>query len=197
MRLGTWLLIATVLTIGTVVACQGVERGEVGSRERPIIWFLPPGTDVRIQHTASLIAKRIGELCSYYILVQAATDSCALIAAFVGAPGDVMGLVDADSYLEIASRTNVAENVVVVGVTRGFVATPIGVYALRNRNIASRKDLMEKVWVYPSTTSKEYKISKLVFDREKLTFAGSLEAGSAVECLKALLDGRGDFCTAW
>jgi phosphonate transport system substrate-binding protein len=186
-----WVLVGLV---GLVSLAQ-----ELGTRENPIIWVFPPSTQpALIEEIAKKIAADIGKMTGLFIVPKVMPDYAALIEAFKAAEGNVMGVPTTDQYARISVETNFETTPRLAAVRYGYPYYFSSVYAPREKGFETAQDLNGTVWIYNDEGSTSgFKLPKMLFDKEGITFKGVVKSGGHTNSMVALLEGQGDFCTGY
>jgi ABC-type phosphate/phosphonate transport system substrate-binding protein len=171
----------------------------LGTRENPIIWLFPPSTKAAvIQESANQIAAAVGAATGLYFETRVMPDYPSLNLAVATATGNVMAVPATDQYVRIAEMTNYTATPRLAAVRSGYTYYFTSVYALRSSGFTSLADLQGKVWIYNSEGSASgYVIPSMVFTAQNITFSNVVKSGGHPASLTALLEGQGDFCTAY
>lgn len=190
------LLVALVGLV--VLGATGLAQA-LGTRDNPIIWVFPPSTRPQvIEETAKKIAEDISKATGLYIVPRVMPDYAALVEAFKSAEGNVMGVPTTDQYARISVATNFETHARLAAVRRGYSYYFTSIYALREKGFTSIQDLSGKVWIYNDEGSTSgYVIPKKVFELNGVTVGGVVKSGGHTNSMIALLEGQGDFCTAY
>ncbi len=189
-----FLLVVLVGLVGLVGLAQ-----ELGTRENPIIWVFPPSTHpALIEDIAKKIAADIGRMTGLFIVPKVMPDYAALIEAFKAAEGNVMGVPTTDQYARISVATDFKTTPRLAAVRYGYPYYFSSVYAPREKGFKTAQDLNGAVWIYNDEGSTSgFKLPKMLFDKEGITFKGVVKSGGHTNSMIALLEGQGDFCTGY
>jgi len=189
-----FLVLALVLGLGVVGFAQ-----DLGTADNPIIWVFPPSTSPGVIETiAAEIAADISEATGLFIDVSVMSDYAALIAAFVGADGNLMGVPTTDQYAQISVETNFETTPRLAASRYGFNYYYSSIYAWRDSGISSIEDLAGKTWIYNDEGSTSgYVLPNLEFQLRGIEVGGVVKTGGHTASITALLDKQGDFCTSY
>lgn len=193
MRRMVVLALVAVLALGILGLAQAV-----GTRERPIIWLLPPSVlPATIEGIGKAIAEDLYEMTGLYIKAVVAADYAALIEAMIAASEDTMACPTTDQYAQI-TMDNPKVHCRLGSVRYGYEFYYCTIYAFREKGFKSVADLEGTTWIYndPGSTS-GYKLPKGLFDAEGITFADVVESGGHTNSVIALLEEQGDFATGY
>lgn len=195
-RVGKILVLALCLCLAT--SAIGFSQA-LGTRENPIIWLFPPSTKAAvIQASADQIIAAVGTATGLYFEARVMPDYPSLNLAVATATGNVMAVPATDQYVRIAEMTNYAASPRLAAVRNGYTYYFASVYALRSNGFTSLADLQGKVWIYNSEGSASgYVIPSMVFSAQGITFSNVVKSGGHTASMTSLLEGRGDFCTAY
>ena len=190
-------ILLTVLAGLFIFGALGLAQ-EIGTRDHPITWLLPPSTFPEdALKIATQIAKDLSALTGLYIKPVVTSDYAALIEALVTAKGDTMACPTTNQYVQITKR-NPKVHARLAAVRYGYSYYYTSVYYLRDSGIKSVDDLNGKTWIYPDPASTSgYVLPKLFFDKHGIKPGKTVEAGSHPNSVIALLRGQGDFATGY
>jgi phosphonate transport system substrate-binding protein len=195
------LVVALVALLGVGLSTSlggAAQQAQVGTKERPIIWLLPPSVlPATIEETGKAIAEDLYEMTGYYIKYVVAASYAALNEAMIAAREDTMACPTTEQYAQI-TMANPKVHARLAAVRRGYAYYFASIYAFREKGYDSIEDLNGTIWIYndPGSTS-GYVIPKKAFDKLGLTFAGTVESGGHTASVIALLEGQGDFATGY
>ncbi len=179
--------------VGTVSAAQ-----QVGTRDNPINWLFPPSTQpATVEEIAGKIAEDLSEMTGYFLKPIVAPDYAALIETMVAAEGDHMGVPTTDQYVQI-TKDNPGVHARLAAVRYGYPYYFSSLYALREKGFESVDDLQGKTWIYNDVGSTSgYRLPTMLFEKEGITFAGTVESGGHTNSIVALMEGQGDFASGY
>lgn len=195
------LVVALVALLGMGLSTSlggAAQQPQVGTKERPIIWLLPPSVlPATIEETGKAIAEDLYKMTGLYIKYVVAASYAALNEAMIAAREDTMACPTTEQYAQI-TMANPQVHARLAAVRRGYAYYFASIYAFREKGYDSIEDLNGTVWIYndPGSTS-GYVIPKKAFDKLGLTFAGTVESGGHTASVIALLEGQGDFATGY
>jgi phosphonate transport system substrate-binding protein len=192
------VVLVALLGAGLSTSLGGAQQAQVGTRDNPIIWLLPPSVlPATIEQTGRAIAQDLYELTGLYIDYKVAADYAALVEALIAAKGNTMACPTTDQYAR-ATMVNPKVHARLAAVRNGYAYYFASIYAFREKGYDSMDDLSGTVWIYndPGSTS-GYVIPKKAFDARGITFSGTVESGGHTNSLIALMEGQGDFATGY
>jgi ABC-type phosphate/phosphonate transport system substrate-binding protein len=196
------LVVALVALLGagmvSTTTSRVVAQGEIGTRGNPITWLFPPSTQpATVEEIAGKIAEDLSEMTGYFIKPLVAADYAALIEAMIVAEGDTMGVPTTDQYCQI-TEDNPGVHARLAAVRYGYPYYFSSFYALREKGFESIQDFNGNIWIYndPGSTS-GYKIPFGMLGNAGVVVGGTVESGGHTNSMVALIEGQGDFCTAY
>lgn len=190
--------LVALLGVGLSTSLGGAQQAQVGTRDNPIIWLFPPSTQpATVQEIAGKIAEAISGMTGYFIKPVVAADYAALIEAMIVAKGDTMGVPTTDQYCQI-TKDNPGVHARLAAVRYGYPYYFASFYALREKGFQSIQDFNGKIWIYndPGSTS-GYKIPSGMLRNAGVVVGGTVESGGHTNSMVALMEGQGDFATAY
>jgi len=187
------LTLIAVMALGVIGFSQ-----DLGTRNNPIIWLLPPSTlPATIDEVGAAIAEDLYDLTGYYVEYAVAADYAALNEAMISADGNTMACPTTEQYAAI-TNVNPAVHCRLASVRYGYEYYYTSIYVLREDGYESIADLDGKTWIYayPGSTS-GYIFPDLKFQLEGITPGDFVESGGHTNSVIALLEGQGDFATGY
>jgi len=189
-----------VLALVAVLAAGILGWAQVGSSpDNPIYMLLVPSTEgATVEEVGKAIAEAIFDSTGLYIVPSLQADYTAMIEAFAASEGDTFGFPTTDQYIRIYDRTG--GNVIPrLGSERyGYAYYFASIYARRDSGIKTLEDLSGKIWIYNETGSTSgYVLPNMLFNNNRIAWAGAVESGGHTNSMVALIEGQGDFCTGY
>jgi len=181
--------------VGTVSA----QQAELGTKDHPIYLLLVPSVEAPvIQASGDAIAQALYDHTRLYVEAHMTADYAALIEAMRTAEGDTFAIPTTAQYVEIYDQTDGGVDVALASVRRGYTYYFASFYAPREKGFKSLEDLNGKIWCYPDPGSTSgYKLPKIVMEEHGIQAGGTVETGSHVNSMVALIQGQCDFATGY
>jgi len=193
-------LIVMMILLGSLMSASSFVSGQaLGTRERPIYMLLVPSTEATgLEARGKEIAEALYDKTGLYIKVSLQADYAAMVEAFASSEGDAFGFVTTDQYIRIYQLTNGNITPRLGAVRNGYPYYFSRIYAPRDSEMNSLRDLDGKTWIYSDRGSTSgCVLPKMLFDSLGISFNNIVESGGHINSMIALLEGQGDFCTGY